>query len=135
MARIRAVLRRSEKAGHRIERRENQKEWRFDRWVLRAAERALIDETGTMVPLSSGEFKLLRVFLNRPGQVLGRDVLLDLTQGRSAKVFDRAIDNQVGRLRRKIERQSETPRLIQTVWGDGYKLVAHVTVPEKEPMQ
>jgi two-component system OmpR family response regulator len=66
-------------------------------------------------------------FLERPRQVLTRDQLLDLTQGREANPFDRAIDNQISRLRRKIEPDPKVPALIKTVWGGGYMLSAEVT--------
>lgn len=70
-----------------------------------------------MVSISSVEFRLLLAFLEHPRQVLDRDRLLDLVEGREAHLFDRAVDNQVSRLRRKIEADSRNPTLIQTVWG------------------
>ena len=79
-----------------------------------------------MTPLSYGEFRLLVVLLERPGMVLSRDQLLDLTRGRAAAPFDRAIDNQVSRLRRKIERNPRNPCLIATVWGGGYRFSVEV---------
>ena len=79
-----------------------------------------------MTPLSHGEFRLLAVLLERPGMVLSRNQLLDLTRGRAAAPFDRAIDNQVSRLRRKIERNPRTPVLIATVWGGGYRFAVEV---------
>ena len=78
------------------------------------------------VPLSTGEFRLLSALVERPGVVLTREQLLDLTQGREADVFDRSVDNQVSRLRRKIEADPKTPRIIATVWGGGYRLAADV---------
>ena len=81
---------------------------------------------GVAVPLSQGEFLLLTAFLDHSGRVLTRDQLLDLTRGRSAVPFDRSIDNQVSRLRRKIEPDPKTPTLIQTVWGGGYRFTAKV---------
>ena len=77
---------------------------RFDRWTLDAAQRELIDADGVAVPLSTVEFLLLSAFVNHPRMVRSRDQLLDLTRGRAANVFDRSVDNQVSRLRRKIER-------------------------------
>ena len=127
LARIRAVLRRRQEGHVRLEQDEAQAHCNFDRWTLRAAERALFDEAGNKTPLSSGEFRLLRVLLNRPNQVLNRDQLLDLTQGRAAKAFDRAIDNQISRLRQKIEHDPAHPTLVQTIWGDGYMLCAQVS--------
>ena len=78
------------------------------------------------MPLSTGEYNLLLALALRPRQVLTRDQLLDLTQGREAMAFDRAVDNQVSRLRRKIEVDSRNPQLIQTVWGGGYMLATDV---------
>ena len=99
---------------------------RFDRWSLDVARRALVDDEGVVTPLSHGEFRLLAVLLERPGMVLSRDQLLDLTRGRAAAPFDRAIDNQVSRLRRKIERNPKNPVLIATVWGGGYRFSVEV---------
>ena len=99
---------------------------RFDRWRLDLARRELLDEAGVAAPLSSGEFRLLAALLERPGLVLTRDKLLDLTRGRAAGLFDRSIDNQVSRLRRRIERDPARPALIKTVRGDGYSFVGPV---------
>ena len=99
---------------------------RFGRWTFDPARRELLDAEGTAVPLSTAEFQLLGAFLAHPRRVLSRDQLLDLTQGRAAKVFDRSIDNQVSRLRRKIEADPKKPDLIKTVWGGGYTLAAEV---------
>jgi two-component system OmpR family response regulator len=81
------------------------------------------------VPLSTGEFLLLSVLVQRPGMVLTRDQLLDLTRGREAVLFDRSIDNQVSRLRKKIERDPKRPQLIKTHWGGGYSFTAQVSEP------
>ena len=82
---------------------------------------------GVSVPLSTGEYSLLLALVMRPRAVLTRDQLLDLTQGREAAAFDRAIDNQVSRLRKKIEVDPKAPDIIKTVWGGGYTLSAEVT--------
>ena len=79
-----------------------------------------------VTPLSTGEFRLLAALLERPGMVLTRDQILDLTQGRRAAPFDRAVDNQVSRLRRKLERDPSNPKLIATVRGSGYRFAAKV---------
>ena len=83
---------------------------------------------GVLVDLSGGEYELLVAFLERPQIVLTRDQLLDITRGRDAGPFDRAIDMQVGRLRRKIEADPKTPELIKTVRGGGYVLASQVEV-------
>ena len=79
-----------------------------------------------LVDLSGGEYELLLAFLRRPHVVLTRDQLLDITRGRAAGPFDRAIDVQVGRLRRKIEIDPKNPALIKTVRGGGYVLASAV---------
>ena len=125
LARIKAILRRSELApvqgsslaGHRLA---------FDRWILDTDRRTLEDSNGNEVGLTTAEFRLLTVFLERPRFVLSRDQLLDLTSGRAAQVFDRTIDNQISRLRRKIEVDSAKPVLIATIWGGGYSLATDV---------
>jgi len=125
LARIRAVLRRaSALPAQRDAIKED--ELRFDRWVFHVARQELEDETGLSVALSTGEFRLLLAFTRHPGHVLSREQLLDLTQGRDTEVFDRSIDNQVSRLRRKIEQDSAKPQLIKTVWGGGYRFAAKV---------
>lgn len=126
LARIKAILRRSDRggvvggslAGHRLA---------FDRWVLDTDRRTLTDDNGIEVSLTTAEFRLLTVFLERPRFVLSREQLLDLTSGRAAQVFDRTIDNQISRLRRKIEADPAKPALIATVWGGGYSLAADVS--------
>ncbi len=83
-----------------------------------------------VVPLSAGEYRLLRVFLGHPNRVLSRDQLLDLTRGHEAAPFDRSIDVQVGRLRRRLNDTGREPALIKTVRGEGYLLAASV---ERKP--
>src|SRR3546814_1100651 len=100
-------------------------------WVLKSGERTLVDSEGVALPLSTAEYNLMLAFVTRPNQVLSRDQLLDITQGREANPFDRAIDNQISRLRRKIEEDPKTPRLIKTVWGGGYTLAAEVRRSEE----
>jgi two-component system OmpR family response regulator len=81
-----------------------------------------------VVPLSGGEYRLLTVFLEHPNRVLSRDQLLDLTHGRESTPFDRSIDVQVGRLRRRLGDTVQEPVLIKTVRGEGYVLAATVEV-------
>ena len=99
---------------------------RFDRWVLNVGRRELQGGDGVAVPLSTAEFRLLGAFLDHAGLVLSRDQLLDLTVGRTADCFDRSIDNQVSRLRKKIEADPRNPMLIKTHWGGGYSFTAEV---------
>jgi two-component system OmpR family response regulator len=124
--RAKVILRRAGSGGTRQHAPESGS-YAFAGWVLKSGERALVDREGVSVPLSTGEYNLLLALVLRPRQVLTRDQLLDLTQGREAMAFDRAIDNQVSRLRRKIETDVKNPEIIKTVWGGGYTLAAEVT--------
>lgn len=119
LARVKAVLRRAQSlpAQRGLIRGDTV---RFDGRVLDVNRREVVGADGVAVPLSTAEFRLLSVFLEHPGLVLTRDQLLDLTAGRAADVFDRSIDNQVSRLRRKIEPDPKNPVLIRTHWGGGY---------------
>lgn len=123
VARIRSVLRRATRSGTAPE---NNEVFEFEGWLLDPLKRRLSDPNGAAVPISSAEFRLLMAFVEHPRQVLDRDRLLDMVQGREAHLFDRAVDNQISRLRRKIEIDSRNPQLIQTVWGGGYMLAADV---------
>ena len=123
VARIRSVLRRSAKGAAPAA---DDELFEFEGWRLDPLRRRLSDPDGAMVSISSAEFRLLLAFLEHPRQVLDRDRLLDMVQGREAHLFDRAVDNQVSRLRRKIEADNRNPVLIQTVWGGGYMLAADV---------
>ena len=126
LARIKAVLRRTQSLPPQRE-APSSGQVQFDRWTFDRQRRELIDDADVVIPLSSGEYRLLTVFVDRPGVVLSRDQLLDLTRGRDAAPFDRSSDNQVSRLRRKLERNPAEPELIKTVWGEGYSLTAEVS--------
>ena len=125
VARIRTVLRR---VGRGAAPEQASEEWlyNFEGWLLDPLKRKLTDPEGVTVPISTAEFRLLRAFLDHPRSVLDRDRLLDMVQGRTAHLFDRAVDNQVSRLRRKIEADSRDPQYIQTVRGGGYRFAAKV---------
>ena len=123
VARIRSVLRRAARNAPAAVENEA---FEFEGWRLDPLKRRLIDAEGAIVAISSVEFRLLLAFLEHPRQVLNRDRLLDMVQGREAHLFDRAVDNQVSRLRRKVEVDSRNPQLIQTVWGGGYMLATDV---------
>jgi two-component system OmpR family response regulator len=125
VARIKAVLRRANSLPRQRPQLDSGR-LRFDRWILDSAQRELISADGVAVPLSTVEFLLLSAFLHHPRRVLSRDQLLDLTRGRAAIAFDRSVDNQVSRLRRKIERDPKKPTLIKTHWGGGYSFAADV---------
>lgn len=124
VARIRTVLRRAARgpAANAAD------DWHylFEGWRLDPLKRRLNDPHGTLVPLSTAEFRMLIAFLDHPREVLDRDRLLDMVQGREAHLFDRAVDNQISRLRRKIEPDRTAPQLILTVRGGGYRFAADV---------
>ena len=128
VARIRSVLRRADRATPAPT---EEPVFVFEGWQLDPLKRRLTDPGGALVPLSTAEFRMLRAFCEHPRQVLDRDRLLDLVQGREAHLFDRAVDNQVSRLRRKIEADSRNPHFIQTVRGDGYRFAADVARLER----
>ncbi|HET9646361.1 MAG TPA: response regulator transcription factor [Burkholderiaceae bacterium] len=102
--------------------------FRFAGFELDAAARRLTDAQGREVALTTGEFELLSAFVQHPGRVLSRDFLLEQTRGRQAGPFDRTIDVQVGRLRKKLESDLENPELIKSVRGAGYIFVPQVEV-------
>lgn len=125
MARIAAVLRRAHAPPPGT--KAQSETIAFDRWHLDVGQRELVGDDGVAQALSTGEFRLLMAFLERPRMTLTREQLLDLARGREAEAFDRAIDNAISRLRRKIEDDPKNPRLIKTVWGGGYIFAADVT--------
>jgi DNA-binding response OmpR family regulator len=100
---------------------------RFAGWQLDTAARSLANPQGEDVPLTTGEFDLLCTFAQHAGRVLSRDFLLEQTRGREAGPFDRTIDVQVGRLRKKLEINADDPQIIKSVRGAGYILVPPVT--------
>jgi two-component system OmpR family response regulator len=125
LARIKAVLRRAGENGRSV-RAPDADTYGFGPWLLRSGERELVGEDNVAVPLSTGEYNLLHAFVTHPRRVLTRDQLLDLSQGRELAAFERSIDNHISRLRKKIEADPASPKLIKTVWGGGYMLAAEV---------
>jgi len=124
LARIKGVLRRARSAPDAVDEIHR---YRFAGWLLDLDARHLQSPEGVVLPLGSGEFRLLRVFLEHPGRVLNRDQLLDLTQGREATPFDRSIDVQVSRLRRRLGDDPREPAIIKTVRNEGYVLAVPVS--------
>jgi two-component system OmpR family response regulator len=129
LARMKAVLRRAHRAPAAPAAGRG-KIMRFAGWKLDLGLRRLESPQGLIVDLSAGEFDLLVAFAEHPARVLNRDQLLDLTHGRAEAPFDRSIDMQVSRLRRKIEADAREPELIKTVRGGGYIFTAAVTRDE-----
>ena len=125
VARIKVVLRRAEKGGQK-QAGTSGGVYQFSGWTLKCDKRSLIDSEGVNISLSTGEYQMLLALVSRAGKVLNRDQLLDITQGREAHAFDRAVDNQISRLRRKIEADPKNPEIIKTVWGGGYVLAGEV---------
>lgn len=123
LARVRALLRRSQVTADLADTRGNVYE--FSGWRLDIVRRDLRDPTGVFINLSDGEFALLRTFVEHPQRVLSRDQLLDYARGRETEVYDRAIDSQISRLRRKINERVHT-ELIRTVRNEGYMLLPAV---------
>ena len=121
LARLRTVLRRRTPAPQPAPAPNAEEEvLRFDGWRLDVGRRRLSSPQGEDVSLTTGEFDMLLVFARNPGRVLSRDKLMDLTRSRSLEAFDRAIDAQIVRLRKKVEVDPKEPMMIQTVRGVGY---------------
>lgn len=99
----------------------------FNGWRLDLTRRELWDAAARKIELTTGEFELLRVMAQNPNRVLNRDQLMDLVKGRDWAAYDRTIDTQIGRLRKKIEPDTAHPDLIKTVRGLGYVFAATVT--------
>jgi len=127
VARIKAVLRRTNMLPPK---QRTARKVAFEAWVFDLEKRELLGADSVSIPLSTADFRLLEVLVNRPNVVLTRDQLLDLTGGRSPQLFDRSIDNQVSRLRRKIEADPRRPALIKTVRRDGYVFATEVRTLE-----
>ena len=132
LARVKAVLRRIAPAeapaavtGSTVPARDR---FHFADWQLDTAARRLTDAQGRESALTGGEFDLLCTFVRHPGRVLSRDFLLEETRGRDGGPFDRTIDVQVGRLRKKLEADPDDPQIIKSVRGAGYILVSSVTL-------
>ena len=123
LARIKSILRRARSAP--AEPGETRR-FHFAGWTLDVDARQLIAPDGVLVALGASDYRLLRVFLDHPQRVLNRDQLLDLTQGREAAPFDRSIDVQVSRLRRRLRDDPRDAVLIKTVRNEGYLLAAQV---------
>ncbi len=100
----------------------------FGNWRMARASRLVTNHLGQELPLTSKEYKLLDVFVERPRRVLSRDHLINEVSGRTWNAYDRSIDTQIRRLRKKIEEDPGNPKLIKTVRGEGYMFSADVHV-------
>src|SRR3569833_2970890 len=128
LARIRAVLRRARTESVAPGRDETLRAYRFAGWELNVKLHRLLSPYNAQVAISRGEFSLLSAFLASPQRVLTRNQLLDLSRLHSTEVYDRSIDVQILRLRRKIEADPSHPMLIRTERGLGYRFTAPVRV-------
>ncbi len=126
LARVKSVLRRSDGPRWAEEREDHRPTIGFAGWLLDLARRELRSPTGMLAPLSGAEFDLLLAFAEHPQRVLSRDQLLDMAHGRNHEAFDRSIDVQVSRLRRKLDIDPEAASLIQTVRNGGYMFTPKV---------
>ncbi|MDR3370261.1 response regulator transcription factor [Rhodoferax sp.] len=125
LARIKSILRRTRSLPPNLQ-PEPVRCLAFAGWCLDTAERLLTAPDGVAIPLSGGEFRLLRILLEHPNRVVTRDQLIEMIHGREAEAYDRAIDVQISRLRQRLRDDSREPTLIKTVRGEGYVLAASV---------
>ena len=128
VARINAVLRRVQEAGPPAAPLADAEAVAFGPYSLNLATRTMTRD-GEPLPLTSGEFSVLKVLVQHPSKPLSRDKLMELARGREYDVFDRAIDVQISRLRKLVETDPANPRYIQTVWGFGYVFVPDAPAP------
>ncbi len=119
LARIRSVLRRTRSFPDRLD-SESIREFRFGDWRLLTGSRELIDPQNVRIALSGAEYRLLRIFLERPQTVIQREVLTEMLWSRSPQPTDRSVDIQVSRLRHRLHDDGREPSLIRTVRGEGY---------------
>ncbi len=126
LARINSVLRRARSLPANEQQTEPRGLLHFAGFTLDTIARHLISAEDVVVPLSGGEYRLLRVFLDRPNRILSRDQLLELVSGKEAVPYDRSIDVQVGRLRKRLGEDSREPQLIKTVRSAGYVFTAKI---------
>jgi len=119
LARIKSVLRRAS-ISNDISKNEKSTKAEFSKWILDFKQRHLITPEEVVVPLSGGEFRLLKIFIENSGRTLSREQLLDLTQGREHDPFDRSIDVLVGRIRKRLNETPKNLKILHTVRGEGY---------------
>jgi len=122
-ARINALLRRSARMGQKTA----SGHMHFAGWSLDPLSRQLMDAEGVVVPLSSGEYRLLSLFLEHPQCVLSRERIMELSQLKGGGIYDRSIDTQIKRLRSKLRDDGRRPSIIVTMRGDGYMLACDVS--------
>jgi len=127
LARLRAVLRRTRSTGTLTPESSGSK-ITFDSWTLDTVRRELTSSEQTLIDLSTGEYNQLIAFLEHPNRVLSREMLMELAKTRTSDPFDRTIDVQISRLRKKLESEVSSGQIIKTVRGAGYMFVPKVTL-------
>ena len=125
LARVKSVLRRR-KPTTEPQQTQYDEVIRFDGWLLDIGRRRLVAPKGDAVALTTGEFDLLATLARYPGRIFGRETLMDLTRGRTWEAYDRTIDAQIARLRKKVEGDPKNPALIKSVRGVGYVFTGKV---------
>ncbi|MBF0381672.1 MAG: response regulator [Magnetococcales bacterium] len=125
LARIRSVLRRS-RAMPREDTPKEAQQYKFAGWTLDVKAQRLTSKESVDVTLTSGEFIMLMTFLKHPNEVLNRDQIMEAYRNRESSIFERSIDVQVGRVRRRLQDDPKDPKIIKTVWGKGYILESRV---------
>ena len=125
LARVKSVLRRTEMLPPRHVRSKGRVS--FDHWTFDFGRKEVFGPDKVGVRLSTGEYLLLTTLIEHAGMTLTRDQLLDLTRGREVQLFDRSIDMQISRLRRKLEADPKSPQIIATDWGGGYVFAAELS--------
>jgi two-component system OmpR family response regulator len=128
LARIRAILRRM-KAAALTPVAAAGRTLSFEGWTLDRSLRQLHCPKGVRIALTGAEFELLQALCERPGRILSRDQLVELTQGRPAAAFERSVDILISRLRRKIERDPQNPEMIKTIRLGGYLFTPAIVAP------
>ena len=126
LARIKSVLRRARAMPKSTCKRRQPTEILFAGWILHLKAQQLTSPQGVIVELTKGEFELLQAFLKHPNEILNRDRIMDIYQGRESTIFDRSIDVMVGRIRKRLKEDPKHPSIIKTVWGKGYMLTTAV---------
>lgn len=121
LARIRSVLRRS-RAMPRSNEPKEVRQYHFAGWIMDIKAQRLTSPDGVDITLTTGEFIMLLAFLKHPNEVLDRDQIMEAYRNRESSIFERSIDVQVGRVRRRLRDDPKQPHIIKTVWGKGYIL-------------
>jgi two-component system OmpR family response regulator len=131
LARIKAILRRSDAPAEAPQARSSARYLRFAGFELDSATRALCTLSGESLLLSGAEYDLLRLLVDHAGEVLSRDLIAEQTRGRDNLPMDRFIDVQISRLRQRLQDDARSPQLIKTVRGQGYVLAATVAATDE----